>query len=199
MKPILAIQGSTNQAIQSLMLTFARHWAMRGVRIAGLVEVRDEAAETVCARDRLRDLVTGRTFPIHQDLGPGSTACQLAGTGVAEACETIRRQILAGCDLAVLSKFGKLEAGRSGLVAAFAAAVETGTPILTAVAPRFTEEWATFSGPLAALAPPCRDRLDAWWDGLRTHPSPLMPDTAHRRVPMVSVASNRPSIARDAR
>lgn len=157
--PILAVRGATNAAIQSLLSDFARRWSAAGFRIVGAVEEPGEGAK--CAI--LRDLVSGRIYPVHQDLGPGSTACQLDGAGVAEACEVIVRQILAGCDLVVLSKFGKLEAGRSGLVAAFGAAVETGVPILTAVAPAYAPAWNAFAGPLATFACPSAEALDAWW------------------------------------
>ena len=167
MKPILALQGAPSPTIQAALAAFVRRRAGQAARIAGVIEVRDEAARNPCARDRLRDILTGRTYPIHQDLGPGSTACQLDAVGVIEACEAVRRQILSGCDVVVLSKFGKLEAARSGLSAAFAAEVETETPILTAVAPLFTPAWDAFAGPLSAFGPPDDRVLDAWWDAVR--------------------------------
>ena len=46
------------------------------------------------------------------------------------AAAAVRRDIAAGCDLVVLSKFGKLEAGGGGLRDAFGAAIEAGVPVL---------------------------------------------------------------------
>ncbi|GLS42753.1 hypothetical protein GCM10007884_07380 [Methylobacterium brachythecii] len=126
--------------------------------------------ETRCPRSNLRslrDLRTGTDYVTEQDLGPGSTACRLIADGIMDACASVQRQILAGCDIVILSKFGKLEAKRTGLVAAFTAAVETETPVLTAVSPTFVEQWSRFAGNLAAYAPPSLIPLNAWWAGFR--------------------------------
>lgn len=45
-----------------------------------------------------------------KDPGPGSMAYHLDENGVARAAEAVRRDLAAGCDLVLLSKFGKLEA-----------------------------------------------------------------------------------------
>ena len=182
-KTILAVQGAGNEIIQSLLTARARAWAASGARVVGLVE-----APAAGARGRwLCDLETGAEYGIDQDLGPGSRACRLTGSGIAEACEAVRRRIALGCDVVVLSKFGKLEAERSGLVAAFAAAVEAGVPVLTAVSPTFAEQWLRFAGPLAAYAPPSSVTLDAWWASVRPaslrEPEPLALDGFDARQP----------------
>jgi len=81
------------------------------------------------------DLATGARIAISQDLGPGSTACNLDPGGVAMACAAAQRAIEQGADLVVLSKFGKLEAGHGGLCDAFAAAMAAETPVLTTLKP----------------------------------------------------------------
>ena len=63
----------------------------------------------------------------------------------------------------MLSKFGKLEAERSGLSAAFAAGVEARIPILTSVAPKFDAQWRTFASPLFEMLPPQMAAIEAWW------------------------------------
>ncbi|MEH3118667.1 MAG: DUF2478 domain-containing protein [Methylorubrum populi] len=111
---------------------------------------------------RLEDLATGAQYEIYQELGSGSGACRLCGSGIIEACESVCRQIAAGCDLVVISKFGKLEATRSGLIAAFSAAIVAEKPILTAVAPSFVEAWQCFAGPLASFSAPDEEAIEAW-------------------------------------
>ncbi|NEU14886.1 DUF2478 domain-containing protein [Methylobacterium sp. BTF04] len=167
MKPILALQGASNLIIQGALASCVARWSGPDTRIVGVIEVRDEAARDPAARDRLQDLRTGVTYPIYQDLGPGSTACRLHTDGIIAACEAVRLQIRSGCDLVVLSKFGKLEAARSGLSAAFASAVEAETPILTAVAPLFVPAWQAFAGPLAEMGAPDAETLDGWWQAVR--------------------------------
>ena len=166
MKTIAAVQGASNLVIQTLLTDFVARWSRRGARIVGVVEGRDETMRRPHEANFLRDVVTGKTYPIYQNLGDGSVSCRLDAAGVIDACEAVRRRILGGCDLVVLSKFGKLEAARSGLTDAFATAVENDTPILTAVSPTFASEWRAFSGPLADFAPPSAAALDGWWGAI---------------------------------
>lgn len=156
-KPIAVVQGASSSEIQALFRSFAA--ALRPLaRVVGVIE------ETPPGGDgQLRSLADDRTYPLFQDLGPSSTACGLDAGSVASACEAVRRDIVGGCGLVVLSKFGKLETERSGLAAAFAAAVETQTPILTSVAPRYEAQWRAFATPLFAVLPPREDALRAWW------------------------------------
>ncbi|GJD55849.1 hypothetical protein MTDSW087_03848 [Methylobacterium dankookense] len=154
--PILALQGAPSSEIQRLLLECARRCQGAGLRVAGLVEVTDGSDH------RLEDVATGARYDIHQDLGSGSTACRLCGAGIAEACEAVRRQIEAGCNLAILSKFGKLEAGRGGLTAAFAAAIVERFPILTAVASGYDQAWDAFSAPLSAIVLPDQAIIASW-------------------------------------
>jgi hypothetical protein len=74
------------------------------------------------------------------------------------------QDIAAGCDLVVLSKFGKLEAENgSGLLAAFVAALESGVPVLTAVSPHRLAQWDAFAAPYYETIGPSLDAIAAWW------------------------------------
>jgi hypothetical protein len=156
--PILAVTGAPNTTIQALLLTSARRWQQAGQRVVGVVEVPSSAG----VGHRLEDLATGAQYEIYQELGLGSGACRLCGSGIIEACESLCRQIAAGCDLVVISKFGKLESARSGLIAAFSAAIVAEKPILTAVAPSFAEAWQRFASSLFSLAAPDEEAIEAW-------------------------------------
>jgi hypothetical protein len=136
------------------------------VRVAGVLEEDPSTVDPAAGEAWLCSLSDARRYPIFQDLGPGSTACSLDADGVVTACEAVRRDIAAGCDLVVLSKFGKLEASRSGLAEAFAAAVAVRAPILTSVAPKFDAEWAAFAAPLFVILPPEEAAIRRWWNGV---------------------------------
>jgi hypothetical protein len=86
----------------------------------------------------------------------------LQGAGALLAAQAVERDITTGCDLVILSKFGKLEASRQGLVAAFTAAMEAGLPILTSVSPAFAQAWADFAAPLFDVLPADPNQIDAW-------------------------------------
>lgn len=155
-RPIAVVQGAASGVIQQQLLALAR-W-VAPARVAGVVEQTPESASA-----QLVSLADGGRFPLFQDLGPQSTACGLDGESVVAACEAVRRDIAAGCDLLVLSKFGRLEAERSGLAAAFAAGLEAGAPIITSVAPRYEDQWAAFAAPMFVTLPPELPALQAWW------------------------------------
>jgi hypothetical protein len=162
-KPIAAVQGATSVLIQQLFREFAASLQPHA-RIVGVVEEDPEAGAGDGGAAALRSLVDGSTYPLFQDLGPSSTACGLDASSVAAACEAVRRDLAAGCDLLVLSKFGKLEAERGGLAAAFAAGVERQTPILTSVAARYDAAWQAFAAPLFVFLPPDLTAIRRWWE-----------------------------------
>jgi hypothetical protein len=144
------------------MWRFAGRWTERGVRIVGLIEEFGPNPRTRRAA-RLRNITTRETYPLFQDLGPLAEACHLDGAGIVAACVNICREIGPGCDLVILSKFGQLEAARSGLMDAFLIAVERNIPVLTSVSPAYSSSWDSFSSPLSSILPADDEALDLWW------------------------------------
>jgi len=160
--PIAVIQGARSADIQRLLAAFVAGWQGR-IRIAGLVE-EAQADVCKCAPGRVHLIGEDRRVPIFQELGPGAESCSLDPYALVAAGEAVRARIAAGCDLVVLSKFGKLEAeSRSGLLPAFADAIEAGIPVLTSVAPKFQTRWAEFAAPYFAVLPPDLPAIEAWW------------------------------------
>lgn len=172
-KLIAAIQGAPSTVIQGLFRTFVA--TIRPVaRVVGVLEA--DVADPTSGDAQLCSLVDGRRYPVFQDLGPNSTACAVDAGSVVAACEAVRQDIVSGCDLVVLSKFGRLEAERTGLAAAFAAGVEVEAPILTSVAPKFDEQWAAFAAPLFTMLPPEEVAIRRWWRS-------VAPPITHRAQP----------------
>ncbi len=161
-KMIAVVQGASSTLVQDLLRDFVERWRS-SARIAGVVEESHGLPNRACSAGRLQSLISGVSYPIFQDLGEGSSACHLEGGGAVTASEAVRQDIVAGCDLVVLSKFGKLEAAGEGLNAAFCAAIEAGVPVLSAVSPKFQEAWDRFATPLYVGLPAEADALDRWW------------------------------------
>lgn len=160
--PIAALPAQESERVQGLMRLFAEELAAGGARVAGVTQARllDPGGKS---RIVLRDLQTGAHYPISQDLGPGSVACNLDAGELALACGAVERAARAGADLIVISKFSKQEAARGGLCDAFRAAMSARVPVIAAVSPHFRAEWRVFAGPLAEDVAPDRDALAAWW------------------------------------
>jgi hypothetical protein len=158
---IAVVQGAPAASMQRLFATLAERW-LPSLRLAGVVAEDHGLADRACSAGYLRSLRSGERFQIFQDLGPGSTGCHLAGAGALAATVAVQRDIADGCDLVLLSKFGKLEAGGGGLRDAFSAAIEEGIPVLTSVAPAFAAAWAEFAGSFSVVLPPDDDRIEDW-------------------------------------
>jgi hypothetical protein len=180
---IAAIRGGPGTGAADALTAFAQRRQAEGVAVAGLVLAPAPAGkrshghaghgdhghghEGCSCGGALRDLASGEVIDIHQDLGPGSEACNLDTSGLARACAGVERQIAGGAALVVLSRFGGQEAERGGLMAAFQAAVAAGVPVACVVTPKAEAAWAVFAGDLAVTLPADAAALDAWWERQR--------------------------------
>lgn len=158
-QPSLAfIPCADGEAAQQVLAAFVAGLPPQ-VRIAGLIEHGPRR------RSRLRLLAGGGDFAVFQPLGSGSGSCALDADSLVRAGAQACADIAVGCDLAVLSKFGKLEAeAGSGLVPAFITAIEAGVPVLTTVADKYRAGWQAFAVPFEVELEPNAEALAAWWD-----------------------------------
>ena len=167
--PIAALRGGPGSAATNLLAKFALRRKAEGVAVVGVIAPPGAGAHADAGRKScecqgvLLDLATGETIGIHQDLGPGSEACNLDTSALARACGAVERAIAAGADLVVLNRFGLQEAERRGLMAAFQAAAAAGLPIACMVAPKMEPVWEDFAAGLSEWVPPDAEALEAWW------------------------------------
>jgi hypothetical protein len=173
-KSIAVVQRAPTAVIQDLFRRFVAEVSPPAA-VAGVVETPDADGDA-CGAGELKSLRSDARYPIFQDLGPGASGCRLDATGLIAACADLQADIAHGCDLLVVSKFGKLESERSGLISAFSSAIDAGVPILTSVSPKFADHWAAFAAPLFVVLPPEEAALRAWWKGLaaRAYPAGAM-------------------------
>ena len=86
-----------------------------GLTIAGLIETFDDMFEQARQAVQLQNIRGGKIYPLFQISGrwPWPVICRARESFLL--CVDICAEIEAGCDLVILSKFGQLEALRSGL------------------------------------------------------------------------------------
>ena len=166
-KMIAVVQEAPNATVQDTFRTLVDRWGT-SARVAGVLAETHGLAERVCSAGYLRNVYTGERFSIFQDFGPGSTSCHLDECGVLAATEAVRRDISVGCDLVVLSKFGKLEASGTGLLNAFNAAIDANVPVLTSVSPAYEQTWVRFAGPSFVVLAADPLKIDEWWHLVRS-------------------------------
>lgn len=162
---IATVRGTSSDAVQGVFRTLVERW-QRTFRVAGLVAEHHGLADRACSAGFLRNLTSDERFSIFHDLGPGSTACHLDDAGALTAADAVRRDIAAGCDLVLLSKFGKLEAAGKGLYGAFNAALDAHIPLLTSVSRGCEAPWEKLAGRSYAVLPADADRIDVWWQAV---------------------------------
>ena len=161
---IAALPGVRGGSAQDLLQRFAIMRAADGLRVAGVVEISECKREGGgCKNFSVRNLSSGETISISQDLGAGSEACSLDPGGLVRACGCVEEAISAGADIVILSKFGKLEAARGGLADAFRAAMFADIPVVTVVPPVVADEWERFAGPLSQFVEARTEALEDWW------------------------------------
>ncbi|MDE2601881.1 MAG: DUF2478 domain-containing protein [Bradyrhizobium sp.] len=162
--PIAAVIGADSQYIQSLFAATVADWRAAGVKVVGVIAETHGLADRSCNAGLLRDIATGKPFSIYLETAPDNTSCHLDADGVNAASASLVLQVQTS-DLVVLSKFGKLEAMRSGLTGAFEAAIAAGKPVLTAVSEKHRDAWRAFA-PDATFLPAEKTALEAWWRDL---------------------------------
>ena len=163
---IAVVRGGSSHEVQDAFRAFVERWRP-SARLAGLIAESHGFSDRACSAGFLHNIATEERFSIFQDLGPGSTACHLDGVGALKAAAAVKKDIAAGCDLVLLSKFGKLEARGDGLFGAFKAAVDAHVPLLTSVSPAWEEPWKTLSRRSFAILSADPDEMSAWWQAIR--------------------------------
>ena len=164
---IAVIQGAPGSVIQDLFSALAVRWSP-ALRVVAVVAESHGFADRRCSAGYLRRIGSGERFAIFEDLGPGSTACHLDASGATAAAEAVREDMIVGCDLALLSKFGRLEAAGKGLRSAFTAAVEAHVPLLTSVSPAVAKAWENFAGTGFITLPADDAAIDVWVNAVRS-------------------------------
>ncbi len=98
------------------LIAFIEAAMLRGVRIAGLVQER-ASVDGPCALGDVwaRDLITGETLDIMQDLGRDATGCGVDPEAIALAATMLDSARAENPDLLFVNRFGRLESEGFGM------------------------------------------------------------------------------------
>lgn len=161
MQRFAALSGAEGPKLQALLADAADGLKAAGLRVAGTLAETHGMPHLACSAGFLRDIGSGQAYAMFLGAPPPGTTCHLDAAGVEGACAAVLGQI-AGSDVVVLSKFGKLEAQGGGLAPAFLAAMAAGKPILTSVSDL---HWAAFHrfAPEAVRLRADAPAIRSWW------------------------------------
>ncbi|MFO1035328.1 MAG: DUF2478 domain-containing protein [Geminicoccaceae bacterium] len=146
--PISAILYEDGTQVQSVLRSVCAHLAGLGVRLGGFVERMQPRPDRARCDMILECLSTGDGIGISQDRGPEARGCRLDMDALLKATTLGREALAAGCDLLVISKFGKAEAEGGGFRSLMVEALDLGIPMLVAVPLRNLAAWRDFAGDL---------------------------------------------------
>lgn len=167
---LVAILFERNDPVDSIVTAFIKRVRAQGVRVSGLTQEPGAGEDEVF----MRDLDTGETFAIMQDLGAAAEGCAVDPAQIAIGAQRLDAARARRPDLLIVNRFGRLEAEGGGMRAEIAAAIAEGLALLIAVPTRFLDAWNEFAGGLDTQAPPTEAALAAWWDGI----APLQSDAS---------------------
>jgi len=163
--PIAAIVHDGKHMTDGVLLDFVQdlrrqNWVLRGL-VSGVMSDPNPVANH-CTLRTVRDLHTGKVYPISQNLGKGSVACCLDVGALLDAAGVLHRARQAQPDLVIVNRFGILEADGGGFAQEMLALMTDAIPLLTVVSRTYLDAWRTFTGGLAQELTPDKDAWFAW-------------------------------------
>jgi hypothetical protein len=167
---LAAIVFDRDEAPDPPLIDFIAAARRRGVRVAGLVQQHGGGPRE--RRDvQVRDLLSGATLPIMQDLGREAEGCRVDPNAIAFAAALLARALATGPDLLIVNRFGRLESEGGGMLAEIGRAFAEGVPLVACVPKRYLFAWNAFSGGLDEQLPPRFEAIEAWFEAIAPIPS----------------------------
>lgn len=150
---LVALEAEGRGGVDHVIEELAERLVQAGLRPAGLVQSNPVAAGRCRCDMALRDLASGRTITISQDLGNDSKACRLDPGALETAVAWVQASLSECTDALVLNKFGKREVEGAGLRPVIAQAVAMGIPVVVGLRADNRGAWTTFCGGDAHIVP----------------------------------------------
>jgi hypothetical protein len=159
---IAAVVGGHSRTAQTLFAAVAGELRAEGLHVVGVISEAHGIPDRTCRAGFLRDIAFGAQFSIYLPDPPRDTSCHLDESGIDAASRQLLPQI-SSCDLLIISKFGKSEAGGRGLTPAFEAAIKAHKAILTSVSELHLAAWRALAPDAADLS--CDElAIRRWWE-----------------------------------
>lgn len=155
-------RGMVDELISKLVATLEAD----GIRLAGTVCARPADPNAHPCDMDLRILPSGPLFRISQALGSGAKGCRLDGGVIAMIGDAVESR-LAGSDLLVVNKFGKLESQGRGLCPAISTALEMGIPTLVGANQMCLPDFRAFSDGMAVPLAPELHSIRGWFGSVQ--------------------------------
>jgi nucleoside-triphosphatase THEP1 len=159
---LAAIRYDRGLDVDRLLLQSCEALRSRGLRLGGVIQRSSGDAGQCATSVHVVDLRSGEAFDIWEARGVCARGCRLDERGLLDAEPAIMAAIAERADLLVINRFGRVESLGRGLLGCFAAAMDAGVPVLTAVREPYDRAWRAFHGGLAHDLPADQPCVIAW-------------------------------------
>jgi len=138
------VSEDSNQA-DSAMDAVIGSLRTRGYQLVGLRQRLLGSCDNGCGV-RLQSIATGAYHKMTQDLGSGSTSCNIDSDALERLAQMTKDELHDGVDLVVVNRFGKRESQGGGFCSVFERAIDLGIPVLTVVNTAYLQSWLEYGG-----------------------------------------------------
>ena len=159
--PIAYVSLPGRGATDAMIAATVAHLAPLALRLAGTVQTDvPHEGRTLCDMD-LAVLPDGPVFRINQDRGEAARGCRLDGGALEEAVVAVAAN-MAGAQVLIVNKFGKLEAQGHGYVPLIAEAMARDMAVLVGVNAMNLPDLLAFCDGLATALPADPAAIAEW-------------------------------------
>jgi len=137
------------------------HLQRDGLRVAGLRQRIVEGADTGCGV-MLEDILSGQLHRITQNLGSGSSSCNIDTAAVEQLALQQSTSLDAQVDLVIVNRFGKRESQGAGFCCVIERAIELNIPVLTFVRETSLQTWIDYGGEWVTTLPAEKGSIRRW-------------------------------------
>ncbi len=159
---LAAILYDADQLGDNAIADIARRLQDNGHRVGGVVQCNIQRPGLCRCDMELRELTSGRVFPISQNLGNQSSGCRLDSAALEHVVGLVEAAVRSGLDILILNKFGKQEAEGKGLRNAIVLAADAGIPVLVGLNRDKCDSWIEFCGDEGRLFEINSPQVDQW-------------------------------------
>lgn len=152
-----------DQIVDSVIEQLQRqHYSLAGLRQKVVDDVKRQGGCGV----RLQSVASGQLHRMTQDLGVGSTSCNIDTGAMAQLVEAQKNELNIDTDLLIVNRFGKRESEGAGFCSVFERALELGIPVLTVVKSTWQDSWNEYGGEYVTSLPADEAAVLAWCQSL---------------------------------
>jgi hypothetical protein len=159
---LAAIHYERGIDVDALLLESCAALRLHGLLPGGVIQQASGDGGECATSVYVVDLRSAAAFDIWEARGACASGCRLDERGLVDAEATIMAALAEGIDLLVINRFGRAESLGRGLIGCFAAAIDAGVPVLTAVRTPYEDAWRAFHGGWGEALPADSQAATGW-------------------------------------